>query len=200
MLRGGLHAINRNRNNKDKGNKQSGTTTTKKSYGGGGYGGGYSAPSAGVVYSSEARQAPASNDTCYVFPWNETAECYQISTNFDKAKAEGRINEGMLNTIFRDIHSIRLISPTRFEPLKWLAFITFFLSVALFFIYLFWGLFTQYYNYEIKQDEDSRYIETSTTAGRFAEIPIVGTFSSVLGFCLGCFMFRWSKRSEEHTS
>ena len=186
MLRGGYRtSANRNRRNHNTRNRPRTAGLGWRSGGGGGV---YSAPSAATTYSSEARQAPASNDTCYVFPWNEQNDCFDISANFQKEKSEGRITEQMLNSVFREIHSIRLLSPTQGEPLRWMAVIIFLLSVPLFFTYLFWGLFTNYYNYEIKQDGDKRYIEKTLTTSRFIEIPIIATACLVIGICVGFFV------------
>ena len=136
-------------------------------------------------FSCEARQAPASNDTCYVFPWNEDKECYEVAANFDKQKAEGRIDELMINDLFRDIHTMRLWAPKVGDPLMGFAIVLFIISIPLFFGYLFSGLFTNYYKYEILEDDDKRYIEKTPESGRFVEIPLTSLTVMVIGIVMG---------------
>src|SRR3990167_7595177 len=136
-------------------------------------------------FTSEARQAPASNDTCYVFPWNETKECYDVATHFDKFKADGRIDEFMINDLFRDIHTMRLWAPKMGDPLIGFAIVLFLISIPMFFGYLFSGLFTNYYKYEIKQDGDKRYIEKVAVTTRLIEIPMVSVMITVIGLVTG---------------
>src|SRR3990167_6432759 len=136
-------------------------------------------------FTSEARQAPASNDTCYVFPWNETKECYDLAPNFNKQKGEGRVDELMINELFRDIHTMRLWAPKIADPLACFAILLIIFSIPMFFGYLFSGLFTNYYKYEIKQDADKRYIDGEIVTGRFIEIPMVSVVITTIGLVAG---------------
>ena len=149
-------------------------------------------------FSCEARQAPASNDTCYVFPWNEDKECYEVAANFDKQKAEGRIDELMINDLFRDIHTMRLWAPKVGDPLMGFAIVLFIISIPLFFGYLFSGLFTNYYKYEIKQDGDKRYIEKVVVTTRFIEIPMVSVLVLGIGLVIGFVILTLGKKREYH--
>src|SRR3990167_6767305 len=133
-------------------------------------------------FSSEARQAPASNDTCYVFPWSEAKGCYEVAATLNKQKSQGQVDERMINDLFREIHTMRLCYPKVSDPMIAFAIVFFILWFPTFLGYLFSGIFTTYYNYEIKVDDEKRYIEAEKLANRYVEILIVSLVVLGIGF------------------
>ena len=121
-----------------------------------------------------------------VVRWSTILDCFDVAGGFSADKLDYRLTNEMMNRLFRDLHTMRLISTNMVEPCNILLLVTGLFSVLVFLFYLISGLITIHNNYEVKTTSDYRYIMMTGYQDRFLEtilLPMVIVVTGVIGTC-----------------